>query len=184
MQKSNDDSLLAWINEALKEVGADARQKRLPASARRVVGLAEVNLLVVDDIREVLQCCAAELTMATDRKIGLMHHTSESADELVTKIRATKSDLVLLDQNLSGGVKGADITKMLMQGGFSGVIVGFSATDDKAAIEQKFIKAGALGWVDKSDATARVAQIAALYKDEVIRRVAKRVGRFFEIDAM
>lgn len=108
--------------------------------------MKDKTVLLVDDMETVIDVFHPLLVKETDGKAKFICHRGESAAELADLIFKLNPDLVLLDFNLAGGIKGAAVGKELVGRGFGGVVVGFSTVD----AAEDFKAAGVTYFVPKS----------------------------------
>ncbi len=154
-------ALLEKINQALAELGSGAKWKRAPEFLAEYEPLRGKKIIMVDDLKKLLEHFVPLFMVATDGNAGFVEHLNQTIDELVDQIIHINPDIVLLDFNLANNVLGSEIAEKLTTHSFSGISVGFSS-DTKTA--EKFIAAGAIGAVDKDagDPEKSVVELAKL----------------------
>lgn len=87
------------------------------------------KILLVDDTTAALKIFVPLISeLGVGEVVGLEHH-GESAAALVEEIEEARPDVLLLDYNLAGPIKGVEVARELLAHGFGGLIVGFSSVD-------------------------------------------------------
>ena len=104
-----------------------------------------VRILFIDDVTEVLWTFSSAFANA-GVELVLHHHTSVDTDALLEEVRRVRPDVVLLDANLSHGVKGYDLPPLFEELDPVPRAIGFS-TD--ASLAPLFLQNGAVGFVEK-----------------------------------
>ena len=94
-----------------------------------------------------IEAHADALVVATNGHAEFFHHTGEEPQQIVAEILKLDPDIVLMDENLHGNVRGTSLTRDLARTGFKGKIVGFSSDPSLA---RAFEQAGAVGMLRKS----------------------------------
>lgn len=138
--------LLEKVNAALQELGSTARWLKTPELVEGGEALRDKIIVMVDDIKDVLEAFAPHLIVATDGKASFIQYRGERLEELLNEILARNPNIVLLDYHLSDQLKGTAVARALREAGFKGDSIGFSS--DKNAVGE-FDKVGA-GFLEKN----------------------------------
>ncbi len=154
--------LLERINAILAGLGSRARWLKLPQSQSEYATLKDKRVLMVDDIVGVLEQFVPDLVIATDGKASFLQYVKQPADELVSEMLAGNPDIILLDYNLSGDLKGTEIAGLLIQKGYAGKIVGFSS---EGSTVKEFNKVGVSSCIEKNNGYPEqsIKELALLY---------------------
>jgi CheY-like chemotaxis protein len=160
-----EPALIDKINSTLENLGSTAKWKRAPEKIEGAEILKDKKIAMVDDEQGVLEAFVPDLMTATDGNASFIRYQGQSIEELVAQIQTTEANLVLLDYHLSKMLKGSDVARALLDGGFSGTTMGFSS--DRGAKED-FEKAGALSSVEKEAWSPEVSvkQLAKLLTEK------------------
>lgn len=138
--------LLEKINAVLSELGSTSKWRKAPEFLDGYAPLKDKTVVMVDDLKTILEQMVPYLLVATDGKASFIEFTGQKLEELIQQIAASSPDIVLTDYHLSDELKGTSLIEALHGQNFQGEVVGFSS-DRQAA--SKFIDAGAKGAVDK-----------------------------------
>lgn len=161
-------SLLEKVNTALQELGSSSRWKKTPELVEGGEVLKDKILVMVDDVKDVLESFAPHLIVATEGKASFIHYHGQQLEELLNDILAHNPNIVLLDYHLSSQVKGTAVAKALHESGFTGESVGFSS-DISAARE--FGKVGVTECIGKNagypEGTVKVLADLVAKKEEI-----------------
>ena len=154
-------TLLETINNALAKLGSTSKWKRPPEFFEDYEPLKDKIVVMVDDVKTILENFAPHLIMATAGKASFIEFTGQQLDELIEQIMAFNPNIVVMDYHLSDHLKGTSVIKALRMKNFSGEAVGFSSDNHTA---REFLDAGAIGFVDKSahspeDSVKKLAQV-------------------------
>ena len=145
--EEENEILLKKINKAILDQGNGARWKRVPEFLKEYEPLKGKVLVMVDDVRGILEQFAPDLMVATDGNASFVEYTGQPIDTLIEQIMQYNPDIVVMDYHLSEDIKGSDvITSLIKQKNFSGKIVGFSSDNE---VSEEFMTAGAKGTVNK-----------------------------------
>jgi CheY-like chemotaxis protein len=153
------------VNKALQELGSTTKWKRAPEFLPEYGPLKDKTLVMIDDVREILESFAPHLVVATDGKASFIHFTDQSLDDLIDQIAQSNPNLVIVDFHLSSDFKGTAIVQALNKRGFAGDVIGFSS--DKSAVRE-FREAGATGVVNKN----------AGYPEESVTQLAEVIREY------
>lgn len=132
-----------------------------PASLKGLESLRGKRITLVDDIGAVAALFAPELLTLCWGQVHFLIHEAQSTQQLAREIEATQADIVLMDGNLNGDVRGWDVTRELLRLKATSIVVGFSSDPE---FESRFTKAGAFGFVHKryDDPVACLQAVASL----------------------
>lgn len=157
--------LLEKINTALSELGSTSKWKRAPDFLEGYVPLKDKTVVMVDDLKMILEQMVPYLLTATEGKASFIEFTGQQLEELIEQITTHSPDIVLVDYHLSDELKGTNVIEALHGQNFQGEVVGFSS-DSRTA--RAFIDAGAKGAVDKGgyDPENSVKELAAVISSE------------------
>lgn len=139
-------NLLEKINKALEDLGSTTRWKLTPEFIEGCEVLKDKVIVMVDDVKIVLESFAPDLMVATDGKANFVEYKGQKLNELLDQILQYNPNIILLDYHLSDQLKGSEVLKALRESGFSGDAIGFSS--DSHVISQ-FKTAGAKACIDK-----------------------------------
>lgn len=159
-EETHKDALLKKANTTLEELGLNARYKKLKETIEGCEVLKGKKIVMVDDLVNLMQLFAGDLTVATDGNASFILHTDQTENNLSKQIIDAHPDIVLMDKNLGNNLSGVDITRNLLNNNSSITVIGFSS---ESSAGKEFLSAGARGFVDK-DTTDTV---------ETIRNIAK-----------
>jgi hypothetical protein len=121
-------ALLEKINEAQKALGRSTKYIKLPDVAPEVVeALSGKRIVMVDDIAGQLAKWHPVLLTATNGTADFVWHTEETRSALLDRITASNPEVVLLDYELSKGVRGTELVDVLRERLPGAVIIGFSS---------------------------------------------------------
>lgn len=138
--------LLEKINQILADLGSTGKWRKLPESFAEYEALRGKKIVMVDDVKMLLENFMPILMVATDGNASFVQYTGQAMDELIEQIARNNPDIVLMDYHLSEYFKGSGVVRALKEQKFSGQAIGFSS-DARAARE--FTAAGADGTVNK-----------------------------------
>ncbi len=133
-----------------------------------VRSLHDRRILLVDDSAEVFKAFVPALLAATNGAAIFLRHREETSAVLVKQILAFKPELVLLDGELSGGLRGWDVAQALSKRNQKLPIIGFSSDP---GYESKFLAHSAMGFIAK-----RIQAVPA-----TIAEVGVQVGLLLEL---
>jgi len=139
-------ALLENINRTLTELGSTGKWKSTPEFLEGYEPLKDKIVVMVDDVKTVLENFAPHLIVATDGKAFFIEYKGQKLEELIQEIMESSPNIVVMDYHLSENLKGTDVIKALKGQNFSGEAVGFSSDSHTA---REFTDAGAIGVVDK-----------------------------------
>ncbi|MDO8569862.1 MAG: hypothetical protein Q7R89_03795 [bacterium] len=145
-QEPNRNLLLEKINKTLLEMGSKAKYLKLPEDFEEYKSLKGKKILMLDDVRRLLEAFIPDLMVATDGNATYVLHEGKRPDETAKEIIEKKPDVALLDYDLSNGVTGIDIYNILKENGYSGQSIGFSSSK---TYSNNFKKAGIENCVNK-----------------------------------
>lgn len=159
------EELLEKINKALADLGSTAKWKRAPECLEGYEALRDKTVVMVDDVKAVLENYAPHLIVATEGKASFIEYKGQQLDELIRQIMGQNPNIVVMDYNLSDDLKGTSVIEALKAQNFSGEVVGFSSDSHTA---KKFADAGAIGIVDKGEYSPEesVEKLAGLFSKE------------------
>ena len=138
--------LLKKINKALADLGSTAKWKRAPEFLENYMPLKDKIVVVVDDVKAVLENFAPHLIVATNGNALFIEYKGQELDELIQQIMDYNPSIVVMDYHLSENLKGTSVIKALRVQNFQGGAVGFSSDSHTAGA---FSAAGAKGSIDK-----------------------------------
>ncbi|TSC78407.1 MAG: N-methyl-transferase [Parcubacteria group bacterium Gr01-1014_29] len=138
--------LLEKINKALADLGSTGKWKRAPEFLEGYAPLRDKTVVMVDDVKTVLENFAPHLMVATDGKASFVEYKGQKLDELIQQIMEYNPNIVVMDYHLSENMKGSSVIKALKKQNFAGEAVGFSSDNHTT---KEFMDAGAKGAVDK-----------------------------------
>lgn len=159
--ETNKEAILGKINQKLAALGSKSEWLRSPEFFPEYEMLKGKTILMVDDIKEVIEGFVPDLMVATNGNASFIQHGQQTIEELVDEIMKANPNIVLLDYNLAQDIKGDVVARLLKEKGFAGESIGFSSENEHAG---KFMKAGALGCIEKStfepsDSIKKLAEI-------------------------
>lgn len=138
--------LLEKINKALEELGSTTRWKLTPEFIEGCEVLKDKIIVMVDDVKIVLESFAPDLMVATDGKANFVEYKGQKLNELLDQIMQYNPNILLMDYHLSDQLKGTEVLNALKESGFLGDAVGFSSDSH---ITSQFKTAGAKACIDK-----------------------------------
>ena len=158
-------TLLEKINKVLAELGSTGKWKRPPEFLEGYEPLKDKIVVMVDDVKTVLENFVPHLIVATDGKASFVEYKGQKLDELLEQIMLHKPNIVVMDYHLSENLKGTSVINALREQNFPGKTIGFSS--DNTARE--FSDAGAIGVVDKGgyspeDSVEKLAKLVSKEK--------------------
>lgn len=156
--------ILEKINKALADLGSDSKWRRAPEFMAEYLPLKDKVVVMIDDIKEILENFVPHLMVATEGKSSFIEYKGQKLDELVQQIMKYHPDIVVVDFHLSDYVKGSSVVRALKEKNFAGEMVGFSSDSHVA---REFTNAGAKGAVEKNNA----------YPERSVGELAKIVSR-------
>lgn len=158
-------SLLEKINKALADLGSTKKWKKAPEFLKEYEPLRGKVLVMVDDIKNLLEHFAPDLIVATNGNASFIEYTGQDIDKLIKQIMQYNPDIVVMDYHLSDYLKGSSVIMSLNEQNFSGQAIGFSSDNDTS---KDFIAAGVKGTVkkDTSQPEKSVAELANLISKE------------------
>lgn len=158
-------TMIEKINKTLADLGSTVKWKRAPEFLEDYEPLRGKKLVMVDDVKMLLESFTPELMVATDGNASFVAYTGQNTEELIKQIMQDNPDIVLMDYHLSDSLKGSAIIEVLKGENFTGQAVGFSS--DNSATKE-FIKAGAKGAVRKEggDPEISVSDLAKLISED------------------
>jgi CheY-like chemotaxis protein len=142
--------LLEKINSIFDTLGIPKIEIfKVPKFLKEYEPLKGKCIVMVDDNKKELKSFAPYLVVATEGNASfILNEENQELDELVEQIRKYDQSIVLMDYNLSRGLKGTSVIEELRKKDFSGKIIGFSAMINEDLIA-KFLDAGALNVIEK-----------------------------------
>lgn len=154
-------TLLEKVNSALETLGSKDRWKRTPEFLEGYEPLKNKTLVMVDDVRDVLESFIPHLVVATDGKAYFIEYKGQELDELIHQIMEYNPNLVVIDYHLSDDVKGSSVVSTLREQNFTGDAVGFSSDP---FTKKQFMEAGVKGVVEKEawDPKTSIERLAEL----------------------
>lgn len=157
-------TLLEKVNNALEALGSKARWKRAPEFLESYEPLRGKILVMVDDVREVLESFAPHLITATDGSASFIEYKGQKLNELLDQILQYNPNIVLLDYHLSDQLKGTEVSRALHATGFTGESIGFSSDP---SVTREFEDSDATGCIDKN----------ASYPEESVQKLAQLISK-------
>ena len=139
-------TVLEKINKALADLGSTGKWKRPPEFLEGYAPLKDKIVVMVDDVKTILENFAPHLIVATDGKASFIEYKGQKLDELIHQIMEHSPNIVVMDYHLSESLKGTSVIRELQGQNFSGQAVGFSSDNNTT---REFMDAGAKGAVDK-----------------------------------
>ena len=155
------NSVLEKINQTLADLGSAYKWIRVPEFLEGYAPLKGKVVVMIDDVKEVLEIFVPNLMVATDGKAFFIEYRGQLLDELVSQIMSHNPSVILVDFHLSKNVKGSDVIARLIGQNFTGELVGFSSD---AAVVSQFMDAGAKGVVEKDFPEKSVKAAATLVR--------------------
>jgi CheY-like chemotaxis protein len=159
-KEQQKQAILEKINCELEKLGSTTKWLKIPEGLEGNKILEGKIIVMVDDVKEVLEALAPALTVVTEGKANFVHYTGQELKQLLDEIMAYNPDIILLDYHLPlpdqpkeiksdipNGIKGTEVLKALQEAGFAGKTIGFTS-DENASIE--FMGKGASGCVKKN----------------------------------
>ncbi|MDD4319445.1 MAG: response regulator [Candidatus Peribacteraceae bacterium] len=115
--------------------------------------------LLLDDSPDVIAAFLPFLR-AIGKAEGVLHK-GESAEETAELLLAKQPNIILVDGQLEGGVRGYEVVKLLKERAPSVRCIGFSSAP---GLREPFLRAGAVGFVQKNteDPAAGVLAVKTL----------------------
>ncbi len=167
IKKSEEQKLtiLEKVNKSLADLGSTAKWKRAPEFLEEYKPLRGKTLVMIDDVKKLLEHFAPNLMVATDGNASFVEYTDQDPDKLVKQIMQHNPDIVIIDYHLSDYLKGSSVIESLKEKNFSGKVIGFSSDNDTV---KAFMNAGAIGTVEKdaSQPEKSVTEMANLISKE------------------
>lgn len=145
MAQLTQDELRRLIAERFIELGIDAKRAVLPTSGSHPI-FENRRIVLVDDSREVFAVFAPRLLARTNGTAMFIHCRDGAPQEIAQQIMAAKPDLVLVDGQLGGTLRGWDVVFRLYELQSELPCVGFSSDPQ---FERHFVKNRAAGFVHK-----------------------------------
>lgn len=136
------------INEIIQRVtGKEGKVENLPKQESDLEVLRDKKIVTVSSDGEALKSMIPRMLVATNWKADFLLHRNQSTEDLATQILATEPEVIFLEYfKPSIGVTGPRVAKLLIEKGFKGKIIGFSASP---VADKEFKNAGALGSIMK-----------------------------------
>lgn len=155
-------ALLAAINQAMETLESGIQFKSFPDHIPGCEVLADKKVVVVDDTVEMLLFIVAPLMVETNGKARFIPHKEQSLDELVRVISKEDPDVVLVDENLAGKVKGHELVASIKKKNPRVLCIGFPIGPN--LYRKEFKAAGAEGSVlkDSQNPKETLIQIAQI----------------------
>lgn len=165
MRDEQKVTVLDKINQALADLGSTAKWRRAPEYLKEYEPLKGKRLVMVDDMKGLLEHFAPGLMVATDGNASFIEYTGQNSDQLIEQIMQHDPDIVVMDYHLSDHLKGSSVIRSLNEQNFSGQTIGFSSDN---ATSKNFMAAGAKGTVkkDTGEPERSIGELANLISKE------------------
>lgn len=118
-----------------------------PAISDLAPRFAQKRFVIVDDRQDAINMFLPLLTQEGALCLGILHPENQGEAELAERIVKSKADVVLLDGNLSGDVRGARMVPTLKSRMPKAKIIGFSSAE---SLRETFMSVDADGFVFKN----------------------------------
>ena len=131
------EDLKNMVNQTLLELGSTMKFKKVKEAVPGCESLLGKRIVMIDDVKDVLESFVKDLVVASGGNASFILHKDQLLGELVNEVIQRNPDIVLVDGNLAGDIKGDMVIEELRKNNVNAKAIVFSS-DSHMADRVKF----------------------------------------------